>query len=76
LCQNLRTGTGTAGVFCGGRFWNIGSCGGSIELSADGDTCSCSSGYIARPCIGNQSWGGVNGPTCGAGTQTITVVCR
>jgi hypothetical protein len=44
-------------------------------LSANGDICRCSSGYVVRPCIGNQNWGGVNGNTCNAGAQTMRVVC-
>lgn len=82
LCQALRAGTiiSTA-ISCGGRGWTIGTCGGGLELSANGNTCSCtngsySTGYVARPCIANYNWGGVNGTTCTAPTQTIEVVCE
>ena len=49
--------------------------GTGIELSANSNICSCTSGYVARPCIGNANWGGVNGTTCSAVSQTIRVTC-
>ncbi len=59
----------------GGRTWAVGACGSGLELSATGSVCGCPNpGYIVRPHIANQNWGGVNGPTCDAGTQTLTVV--
>jgi len=75
LCQALRNNQSVQVLNCNGRNWQTGQCV-AIELSADGDTCSCSSGYIARPCINNLNWGGVNGATCGAVSQTITVICQ
>ncbi len=48
------------------------SCVGG-ELTA-GAVCSCSSGYVVRPCTGGSTWGTLSGSTsCGAVTQTITV---
>jgi len=81
LCQALRTQTAVTGIACGGRTWATSSTctvDGStqMELSANGDQCNCASGYVVRPCIGNNNWGGVAGPTCGAATQTLTVVCQ
>ncbi len=70
---------GTTGSWVSdGRTWNVGNaCGGPpnppMELSADGDVCQCSTGYIVRPCINNSNWGGINGITCSAGTQDMTV---
>ncbi|AGP38672.1 PKD domain-containing protein [Sorangium cellulosum] len=78
LCQALHSGTPTGPVMCDGRSWAVGTdCGspGVVEISANGDTCACSDGYIARPCIGNENWGGVAGSTCWAPSQTISVVC-
>lgn len=83
ICQNLRTLTTSVAISCGGWSWKTGPCqvgggpGNNIELSANGSTCACSNpGYIARPCIGNTNWGGINGATCSAPTQRIDVVCE
>jgi hypothetical protein len=41
------------------------------------DVCSCQNpGYAVRPCNQNQNWGGVKTATCGAPTQTMSVVCQ
>lgn len=48
------------------------SCGGGVELGT-GNVCTCVSQYAIRPCITNVNWGGVNGTTCSAPNQTITV---
>jgi len=80
ICQALRTAS--AGTWsCGGRTWMVGECGvsaGSWELSAEGSICSCPSpGYIARPCIGNQNWGGAATATCwDPPSQRLDVVCN
>ena len=59
----------------GGRTWAVGTCGSGLELSASGAVCNCvNPGYIVRPQIGNENWGGINGLTCAAGSQTLTVV--
>lgn len=82
ICQALHNNTTVTSVACGGRNWNVGNCstsGYESELSADGDTCACDSAatsYIARPCIGNNNWGGIKGATCSPATQTITVTCK
>jgi len=78
LCQAVRAGTTLSAIACDGRSWKVGPCNtsSSIEISANGDTCSCSSGYIARPCILHRDWGGVSGTTCNAVTQTLEVVCE
>ena len=66
--------------------WNVGlACGSStfattpVELNAnsgnDTGVCHCTSpGYIIRPNIGNDNWGGVNTNTCNGPSQTITVI--
>jgi hypothetical protein len=61
-------------VSSNGYSWEVGSCGGGYELTATGSICACSTGYTVRPCIGNQNWGGINGVTCNAGSQTLIVV--
>ena len=74
ICQALKDGTPSL-VFCGGRTWRIGTCGG-IELSAEGSICQCDSpGYVVRPCHPGANWGGVNTSTCSPPTQTIDVIC-
>jgi hypothetical protein len=71
----LRTTTAYGPVSSNGYSWEVGSCGGSpYELTATGGICGCSIGYTVRPCIGNSNWGGINGATCGASTQTMTVI--
>jgi hypothetical protein len=69
----LRTSTAYGPVTMNGRSWAVGSCGSGYELSANGVVCYCSTGYDLRPCIGNSNWGGINGNTCGASTQTMEV---
>lgn len=73
--------TATAGSWSSdGQNWgvytNCGSgCGGTIvELTNTGSGCNCNSGYNIRPNIANSNWGGINGTTCGAVSQTMTVV--
>ncbi len=75
LCQSLRTGAEVAPIACGGRVWAIGECGG-IELSANGNICSCDAGYSIRPCINNENWGGADTDTCFGPSQTLEVVCE
>jgi Cys-rich repeat protein len=74
ICQALRNNQSTS-VMCSGKTWTTGPCGPGTEVSSTGSNCACNNGYTARPCIGNLNWGGVNGVTCTAPTQTITVIC-
>lgn len=79
ICKALSSGTKIGPISCDGRNWMVGECavtGSSIELSANGDMCYCTNGYVARPCIGNENWGGANTATCSGPTQTITVKCE
>jgi hypothetical protein len=69
----LRTSTSYGPVTFNSRSWAVGACGSGNELSANGAVCSCSTGYDIRPCIGNYNWGGINGVTCSAATQTMIV---
>jgi hypothetical protein len=87
LCKSLHTGftnksspTYVNGVSCGGHTWYTSNCSVStpqIGLSVDATACTCNNpGWIARPCIGNDNWGGVQTNTCPPPTQTITVECK
>jgi len=76
ICQALHNASSSLSVLCNGRIWNVGNCGPGRELSADGSTCVCDTGYVARPCIGNLNWGGVNSSTCSAPSQNITISCQ
>jgi hypothetical protein len=73
LVLALRTSTSYGPVTFNGRQWAVGVCGAGYELSANSAVCACTTGYDVRPCIGNSNWGGINGATCSAGTQTMTV---
>jgi len=83
ICQALRSGTSTSAP-CGGKAWQVGTCGsmGSSppitgwEVTNTGGVCGCATGWTVRPCIGNNNWGGSNGPTCSAPSQTLTVICE
>jgi hypothetical protein len=63
-------------IVCDGHTWNVGLCGVGVELTVDTLPCACNTGRVVRPCIGNPNWGGVNTETCGAPSQSITVVCE
>lgn len=69
----LRTSTSYGPLTSNSRSWAVGSCGGGYELSASGSVCACVTGYNVRPCIGNSNYGGINGATCSAPSQTIIV---
>lgn len=74
IAQALRTNTAYGPTSSNGYSWAVGTCGSGNELSATGGgICACSTGYTVRPCIGNSNWGGVNGTTCSASTQNMTV---
>jgi hypothetical protein len=78
LANGLRTATITS-VTIGGVNWRVGTgCGTpkiggvAVEFSNIG-SCSAGSTYALRPMINNLNWGGVNGTTVNAPTQTITL---
>jgi hypothetical protein len=76
ICEALHAGT-TTSASCGGHTWYVGTCGSGTELSADNAVCSCgTTGFTVRPCIGNDNWGGIEGVTCDAASQTLTVTCE
>jgi len=75
IASALYNGTQGSTWTSGGRTWAVGTCGLGMELSASNSVCNCTTpGYIVRPQIANTNWGGINGATCDAGSQTLTVV--
>jgi hypothetical protein len=79
VANALNTGTPYTGS-SDAQTWsvNIGGCTTPVcgplyvELTNQG-SCSCTSGYAVRPTINNSNWGGINGTTCSAASQTMTV---
>jgi hypothetical protein len=78
LANALRTATPT-NVTIGAQTWYVGTgCGSvagytnSVEFS-NVSSCSAGSTYALRPIIGNSNWGGTNGYTVNAPSQTITL---
>ncbi len=78
LANGLRTATLTT-VTIGGVSWRVGiGCGtpkiGGVAVEfSNNASCSTTSTYALRPMINNLNWGGVNGTTVNAPTQTITL---
>ncbi|MCD6011310.1 MAG: surface protein [Flavipsychrobacter sp.] len=79
IANALMTGTFYTGS-SDGQTWTVdigcgsGCGGGVVELTNTGSGCGCGSGYTVRPNIGNANWGGIDGPTCTAVSQTLEVV--
>lgn len=78
LANALRNATNNTSVTINSVVWRVGT--GCTNLSgitavefSNIASCSGSSTYALRPRIGNLNWGGVNGSTVGAPTQTITL---
>jgi hypothetical protein len=67
--RNSGSYTGTSN----GYTWVVGPCGGGYEIRSTGVPCQSCTGYAISPCIGNNNWGGINGTTCGAGSQTMSL---
>jgi hypothetical protein len=74
IANALSTHTAFGTVYSNGYSWTVGFCGNGFELSATGSICTCYSGYSVRPCRGGSSWGGINGITCSAASQVMTVI--
>ncbi|MBI2395073.1 MAG: hypothetical protein HYV09_36220 [Deltaproteobacteria bacterium] len=78
LCQALRTGVSVSHS-CGGDTWQVNlycGTGTAVGLIVNSPPCGCGTGYAVRPCIGSDNWGGINGATCAAESQTMTVTCE
>ena len=79
VANALNTGTPYTGT-SDGQTWTVTingctmpACGSiSVELANQGG-CTCASGYSIRPSINNSNWGGIDGLTCGALSQTMEV---
>ncbi|CAF3713677.1 unnamed protein product [Rotaria sordida] len=74
IANAMRTNTAYGPVSSNGYLWAVGICGSADELTATGSVCTCTTGYTLRPCVGNSNWGGINGATCSASSQTMTVI--
>ncbi|MBW2264452.1 MAG: hypothetical protein JRG91_21005, partial [Deltaproteobacteria bacterium] len=73
MADALRT-AGTGSWSCDGNTWTVGPCGSGTAIAANAGVCSClTPDYVARPCINNLNWGGVNTASCSSPTQTLTV---
>ena len=83
-------GEQTLSLSCNGYTWSTGSCSleigdeNNLELNVGPqvEMCRCNgTNYVVRPGIASAAdnlisanWGGINGPTCAAPTQTMTVI--
>jgi hypothetical protein len=76
MADALRNGTPGSWT-CDSRTWVVDTgCGqtSAVEFNATGSTCQCDApGYIVRPHILNENWGGISTATCDAPTQTMRV---
>lgn len=83
IANALRTATtGTNfSVVIGANTWRViqGCVSGTADANSiyltNSGVCDCGGAgkYTVRPMIKNSNWGGLNGSSCGASTQTITV---
>ena len=86
IAQAFKDGTDLSVPALDGNVWTVGTncstgCSSpfdAVELNVNvNTTCACggpSSSITFRPCIGNNNWGGFGASTCGAATQTLTLV--
>jgi uncharacterized repeat protein (TIGR02543 family) len=82
LCQALRAGSTLTNVSCGGKVWDVGTCGGvALHAGTAAGSCNCggANDYIARPCYSSTPGyqGSVISDACGTGTspQVVEVAC-
>jgi len=73
IANALLTSSTYGPVSSNGYSWAVGTCSGGPELTATGTICQCNTGCTVRPCIGNLNWGAINGYTCSASSQPMTV---
>ncbi len=73
----------TLSVSCGGFIWNTGSCPdqgdtNNLEINVGNNEimCDCEDdgNWTIRPILADGDWGGIDGNTCSALTQTMTLV--
>jgi hypothetical protein len=72
LATALRNSTAYTGT-SNGYTMKVGSCGGGYEITSTGSVCNCNKGYTVRPCSGTTMWGGINGSSCNAAAQTMSL---
>ncbi|NNF01486.1 MAG: HYR domain-containing protein, partial [Bacteroidia bacterium] len=72
VANALNSGT-TVSISDGSNTWGVAQSGCGSEIHVNQPLCNCGFDYAVRPCISNANWGGVDGPTCSAPDQTITV---
>jgi hypothetical protein len=80
FAQALRTGVSYGPVTSDGYSWILTDLSDQyyyddvydMELTATGVPVDCTTGYTIRPCFA-EVWGGINGDTCRAPNQTITI---
>lgn len=81
--DGLPTSEITLSVNCGGFIWNAGSCPdqgdtNNLEINVGDNVgmCQCTDDatWTIRPILTGGDWGGIDGPTCFAPTQTMTLV--
>ncbi len=79
VANAMRTGSSYSGS-SDGQTWYVdigctsGSCGPTAVALQNFPGCYCATGYCVRPAIGNDNWGGIDGYTCSATSQTMEVV--
>ncbi|CAF4338764.1 unnamed protein product, partial [Rotaria sp. Silwood2] len=75
IAEALRTSSSYGPITSNGVSWAVGICVSGVELSAHVSICVCSDlGYTVRPCVGVESFGGINTNTCSGPTQSMTVI--
>jgi exosortase sorting signal-containing protein len=81
--DGLFAGAVTLSLSCGGFIWNTGSCPdqgdtNNLEINVGNDevmcTCQNDGNWTIRPILIDGDWGGIDGLTCSASTQTMTLV--
>ena len=82
LLQTCKDNKKCGSVECNGKKWSVGDCAvgsthyNELTVYSQESTCWCKANskiWTARPCIGNRNWGGMNGKTCNAESQTLNM---
>jgi hypothetical protein len=77
IVKALKNSTPYGPVTSNGVSWTVGTCGTGIELAANTTVCQCQNpSYSARPCMGNESYGGIGTNNCNGPSQTISVMLQ
>ena len=82
LLQTCKDNKKCGSVECNGKKWSVGDCAvgnthyNELTVYSHESTCWCKTNneiWTARPCIHNRNWGGMNGKTCNAESQTLNM---